>query len=90
MNGCWVDVEGPCDFADGPAFLDQREGKRFLIRAKLLRSAKRHATALGGLAALVRAMADKSALELSNAGEHCQHHASGGCGRIRPGFFKRL
>jgi len=85
-----VDVEGPGDLTDGLAFLNQREGKRLLIRTKFLRSAERHAAMLGGLASLVGAMPDQGALELSNAGEHGQHHASGGCGRIRPRFLERL
>ena len=32
MDGCRVDIEGPGDLADGPAFLNQREGKSLLIR----------------------------------------------------------
>ena len=64
MDGCWVDDEGPRDFADGPAFLDQREGEGFLIWTKFLRSVERHAAALGGLPSLVGSMADERTLEL--------------------------
>ena len=63
MDGCWVDVEGPGDFADGPAFLHQGEGEGLLIRAQLLRSSERHAATLGGFAALVGAVPDERPFE---------------------------
>jgi hypothetical protein len=90
MDGSWVDVEGPGDFADGPAFLDQREGEGLLIRAKLLWPAERHAAAFDGLASLVGSTADEGAFEFSDTGEHRQHHAPGRRGRIRPRLLKRL
>lgn len=90
MDGRRMDIEGPGDFADGPAFLDQGKGESLLIRTKLLRPSERHTAAFSGLASLVGAMADERAFELSDAGEHRQHHAPGGRGRIRPRFFKRL
>ena len=33
MDGGGVDIEGPGDFADGPAFADQGKGERLLIGA---------------------------------------------------------
>lgn len=64
MNGGWVDVEGPADFADGAAFLDEGEGNGLLIGSKLLQPPERYAATLRSLAALVGSVADEGALEL--------------------------
>jgi hypothetical protein len=64
MDGCRMDIEGPRDLADGPAFLDQRDGKGLLIQAKLLGPSKGYASTFGIPASFVRSMPDQSTLEL--------------------------
>ena len=73
-----MDIEGPGDVADGLPLFDELASDGALVRAQFGRTPERNAACLGGAASFLRSGGDQRALELRDAGEHGEHHASGG------------
>src|SRR3712207_8315032 len=58
------------------------------MRIELRLAPKPHTTRLGSLATFTRASPDQLTLELGQAGEHREHEAAVGRGRVRPGIVE--
>jgi hypothetical protein len=90
IDGRWVNVEGPCDGADGFAFENELASELSLIGAHFLRAPECHAARHRRLSPLVRPPQDKRPFELGDPGEDGHdHHAGRGRG-VGPRLVKRL
>ena len=90
VDGGGVDVEGSGDLADGLAFAHELAGERLLVVAHLAGASEGHAARHGGAPAVVGAAVDEMTLELCDAGEHGEDHASRRAGGVGPRLVERL
>lgn len=76
-------------FAHRCAFADETLSERDLVRSELGLTPELHAARHGCRAAGTGTLVDQLALELRDAGEHGEHHASRRRGRVGPGLGER-
>ena len=83
-----MDVERPCDFADGTALIEKFVDQLLLVGAHFWWSTKCHAAFARIDHAVSGALANEGAFEFGNTGEDRQNHAPGRACGIGPWLIK--